>query len=309
MIERSLFMLDPIGYEAYLLSSSSQLNDSHIHLLSPSPFTKEHLYYLFLAHTMQTHFPFYLHFKAFDAYLILYTIEGKGKLTYKDSIYYLTPNTLIWIDCNTPFQLDLFESTSWHFNYIFFKGSHTPSYYCHYHENDYVICPISSISHVPSILNHLLTLDKDSFNLTDFIISKLITDLLTELILIKEADFNQIKSIPKYLNELKQLFDTQYMQHFNLDELAQLYHISKYKMIRDFATYLDTSPINYLIQKRIQIAKDLLLNTEKPVYEIATLVGIDNLNHFTNLFKKNVGTTPITYRKHFYPNNLNFLNE
>ena len=99
------------------------------------------------------------------------------------------------------------------------------------------------------------------------------------------------------------------MDHYNLDELAQMYHVSKYKMIRDFSTYLNTSPINYLINIRLQVAKDLLINTEKPVYEIATLVGIENLNHFTNLFKKNVGVTPITYRKNYYPSNLNFLNK
>lgn len=113
------------------------------------------------------------------------------------------------------------------------------------------MCPLSSISHLPEILSHLINLNKDGIRLTEFIIAKLVTDLLTELILNKEADFNQIKAIPKYLTEIKQLFDTQYMHHFNLDELAQLYHISKYKMIRDFATCLNTSPINYLIQKRV----------------------------------------------------------
>lgn len=302
-------MSNTINYESYILSAPPQFTLSNVCLLNPSGFAKEHLYYLLLADTMQAHFPFYLQFAPLDAYLILCTSEGKGKLTYKNQTYILSPNTFIWIDCNNSFQLDLFESNSWKFNYIFFKGSHADSYYMYYQQNDYVLCPLSSLSHSPEILNHLINLNKDTCNLTEFIISKLITDLLTELILSKEADFNQIKAVPKYLTELKDLFDTQYMEHFNLDELAQLYHISKYKMIRDFATHLNTSPINYLIQKRIQVAKELLINTEQPVYEIATLVGIDNLNHFTNLFKKNVGVTPITYRKKYYPNNLNFLNE
>lgn len=302
-------MSNDINYESYILSAPPQFNLANTCLFNHSSFAKEHLYYLILADTIQAHFPFYLQFAPFDAYLILCTAEGKGKLTYKEHTYLLTPHTFMWIDCNEPFQLDIFESSHWQFNYIFFKGSHTTSYYMHYQQNNYVLCPLSSISHLPEILNHLINLNKDTSQLTEFIISKLITDLLTELILSKEADFNQIKAIPKYLTELKHLFDTQYMDHYNLDELAQLYHISKYKMIRDFATYLNTSPINYLIQKRMHAAKELLINTEKPVYEIATLVGIDNLNHFTNLFKKNVGVTPITYRKKYYPNNLNFLNE
>ncbi len=302
-------MSNTTNYESYILSAPPQFIFPKTDLFNHSIFAKEHLYYLLLTDTIQAHFPFYLQFAPFNAYLVLYTIEGKGKLTYKGHTYTLIPNTVIWIDCNESFQIDIFESSHWQFKYIIFKGAHTASYYAHYQQSNYVLCPISSISHLPEILNHLINLNKDTSQLTEFIISKLITDLLTELILSKEADFNHIKAVPKYLSELKHLFDTHYMEHYNLDELAQLYHISKYKMIRDFATYLNTSPINYLIQKRMQVAKDFLINTEKPVYEIATLVGIDNLNHFTNLFKKNVGVTPITYRKKYYPNNLNFLNE
>lgn len=302
-------MSNTINYQTIILSAPPQFYQSIPNSFNVSSFAKQHLNYFLLADTMQAHFPFHLKFAPFDAYLVLYTVEGKGKLTYKDQTYQLQPHTVMWIDCNAPFELDIFESSHWQFKYIIFKGANSAAYYTHFQQDEYILCPISPISHLPEILNHLINFNKDTPKLAEFIISKLITDLLTELILSKEIDSSQIVAMPKYLSELKNLFDTHYMDHFNLDELADTYHVSKYKIIRDFTTYLHTSPINYLIQKRLQVAKELLRNTQQPVYEIATFVGIDNLNHFTNLFKKNTGVTPITYRKKYHPDSLEFLDE
>lgn len=92
-IKRGISMSHIITYESYILSAPPQFNFSNLHLLNPSNFAKESLYYLLLADTMQAHFPFYLQFSSFDAYLILCTLKGKGKLTYKNKTYILTPHT------------------------------------------------------------------------------------------------------------------------------------------------------------------------------------------------------------------------
>lgn len=284
-------------YSHILSAIPSLYHEYEFDLLSPSPFAKKHLYYLNSAHQMTTDFPFYIECKPFDAYLILYTIEGEGKLTYDGQIYIVSPYTILFIDCNKPFRLDLYKSSHWHFNFLLINGSSTPAYFEKYYESCYSLCSLSPVSNIPTIINKLLQCSGHSSTDSDFIISKLITDLLTELVLAKEIYLSPIDNLPKYLVQIKALFDANYKEHFNLDELAQTYHVSKYKIIRDFTTYLHNSPINYLIEKRITAAKKLLLETDYPIYEIASLVGIDNINHFTNLFKKSTHLTPNKYRK------------
>ena len=53
----------------------------------------------------------------------------------------------------------------------------------------------------------------------------------------------------------------------------------------------------YLTELRIQKAKELLRTTTFKNYEISEMVGYHNAEHFTRMFKKEVGCTPSQYRK------------
>ncbi len=282
---------------------------TEIKCLSPSTFARNHLYHLFLAQSIEVQFPFYLECAPFKHYLLLHTVSGEGKIVYNMCSYDLKPNSIIFIDCQAGFRLDLVSANHWFFNLIVIDGSSTCAYFETYHQNHYFICNLKPLSHIPQIIDKLLQItDSDSME-NVFITSKLITDLLTDLILAKDADIHHTTNLPKYLIQIKSLFDSNYKEHFNLDDLAQTYNISKYKIIRDFSTYLHTSPINYLINKRISVAKRLLLETDYPVYEIASMVGIDNINHFTNLFKKSTNLTPNNYRKTVQPTHTEYLED
>ena len=57
------------------------------------------------------------------------------------------------------------------------------------------------------------------------------------------------------------------------------------------------SPMHYLNSRRILIAKKLLLTTDLTIREVGSKVGIDNTNHFINLFKKDTGTTPLSFKQ------------
>lgn len=60
----------------------------------------------------------------------------------------------------------------------------------------------------------------------------------------------------------------------------------------------------HITQIRIQRAKEYLMDTTLPIYEIADMVGIYDYNYFTKLFKKETGVTPKSYRDgNMLPNN------
>jgi iron complex transport system substrate-binding protein len=59
-----------------------------------------------------------------------------------------------------------------------------------------------------------------------------------------------------------------------------------------------TSPIDYLIQVRMNKAKELLLNTEHTLKEIAESVGYSDSYYFSRLFKKITGSAPTAFRNH-----------
>lgn len=59
------------------------------------------------------------------------------------------------------------------------------------------------------------------------------------------------------------------------------------------------SPQQYLIQRRLRMAGELLLNSSERVGDIAAKVGIDNEFYFSRLFKKKYSVSPLEYRREF----------
>lgn len=82
-----------------------------------------------------------------------------------------------------------------------------------------------------------------------------------------------------------------------LEDVANYCCLSVNHLLRTFKSAYGVSPHQYLIQLRLNRAKLLLKTTGYPLSEILCLVGFENASSFVRLFKANVGTTPLKYRK------------
>ena len=85
----------------------------------------------------------------------------------------------------------------------------------------------------------------------------------------------------------------------DLDEMSNkdATHINKFYLSHTFSKYLGMSPITYLIQRRLQISKDLLTQTDYSIAEIAASTGFASQSYFSQIFKKFTGISPNQYRK------------
>lgn len=90
-------------------------------------------------------------------------------------------------------------------------------------------------------------------------------------------------------------------QHFcdsdlNQPKVADLFSISPYTLSRMFNSQVGVGFSEYINTKRINLSKELLITTTRPVQEISLQVGISNYNYFLRLFKSTTGVTPTAYR-------------
>lgn len=95
---------------------------------------------------------------------------------------------------------------------------------------------------------------------------------------------------------IKKYIDVRYASDLNLDMLAAAAHTNKYYLVHSFKKAFGISPIDYLIEKRISVAKILLETTKYSVSEIAKIVGYNSQSHFCITFKKRTGITPSKHR-------------
>ena len=103
------------------------------------------------------------------------------------------------------------------------------------------------------------------------------------------SDKSIAKSIQDYI-------DQHYSEDISRNILTDIFYLDPDYASKLFKKELGISFKNYLIQKRIDTAKDLLVNTDLPINTIADNVGYGNYSYFTRIFKKVIGMTPIEYR-------------
>lgn len=96
---------------------------------------------------------------------------------------------------------------------------------------------------------------------------------------------------------IKKYIDTHYANDLNLDQLAAESYMNKYYLVHNFKNNFGQSPIDYLIEKRISVAKTLLETTKNPIGEISQIVGFNSQSYFSQIFKKKSSLTPSQYRK------------
>lgn len=100
-----------------------------------------------------------------------------------------------------------------------------------------------------------------------------------------------VKRIINYLNE-------NYENKISLDQIAHNMYLSPVYISKIFKEETGESPINYLIKIRLEKAKDILLTSDGgSIKSIANRVGYEDVYHFSKLFKKYYGISPLYYKK------------
>ncbi len=130
----------------------------------------------------------------------------------------------------------------------------------------------------------------------------LLTLLLLELLIRIERQIGR-EHRPKdaYLNAEMELaiqhFSDHYSDEINIEEYALSRGMSVSWFIRSFKQYAGTTPMQYLVERRMANAQVLLETTSYNISEIAALVGYDNPLYFSRIFRKQKGMSPSEYRK------------
>ena len=81
-----------------------------------------------------------------------------------------------------------------------------------------------------------------------------------------------------------------------LSTLAQEMGLSQWKLNRGFKALFGMTASEYLVELRIQKARDLLANSRLSIQDIAVEVGYEYLTNFSKAFKRAVGVSPRAYR-------------
>lgn len=112
----------------------------------------------------------------------------------------------------------------------------------------------------------------------------------------QQANFNgglsgyKLRRATEFINEHLE-------QDLSLVEIAAAAGLSQFHFARAFRRTTGLTPQQYLIQRRIELAKQLLEKGNLPLVEVSLLAGFKNQSHFTTLFRKFTRFTPKAWRE------------
>ncbi len=107
----------------------------------------------------------------------------------------------------------------------------------------------------------------------------------------------QDQNAVRRMKQMLQFIEAHYTEDLTLDQIAESASLSGSACLRCFRQALNTSPIQYVKQLRMEKAAQLLLTTSRKVGDIALECGFSDLSYFTRAFREEKGITPLSFRQ------------
>jgi AraC-like DNA-binding protein len=108
----------------------------------------------------------------------------------------------------------------------------------------------------------------------------------------------QATAEPPLITKAKQFIHDHITEDLSLAQVAAAVHTSVFYFCKQFSKLTGTTFTEYVSRMRVEKAKNLLLNPNLRISEIAYEVGFQSLTHFNRVFKNVVGESPTEYRSH-----------
>jgi len=110
-------------------------------------------------------------------------------------------------------------------------------------------------------------------------------------------DLDEFDPLADLAMEMKAIIDNYYFERRNLSNKLEQLGATRNHLFLVFKQQYGMSPMEYRNEIRIERAKELLMNNEVSIIEIAQEIGFDSLPSFYAFFRKHVGKTPKEYRR------------
>ncbi len=97
--------------------------------------------------------------------------------------------------------------------------------------------------------------------------------------------------------KVQEWLQSHYAEEIRLNLVANRFRLSVRSLNRRFKAATGTTPLQYLQEKRVSQAKQLLKQSNLTIAEISFAAGYQDTSHFSSLFRKVTGIAPVEYRE------------
>lgn len=283
-------------------------------------------------------------------HLFIYIIDGECTFELDGTIYHLQKGSAIFIPANTYYFRRPIDNTICTFLYIHFtldadvncidyhdaaallkefKNYYNDIFFeknSNFNEQQLLICNTNTTDDKNGVIEEcilsILHYSKNQYIGSHLIISVLLWRTLAVMmqntihLLENSSNFQISSDIPNEIKNIVFYIKNHCNNNISIDDLCKYSSLSKQQLIRLFKKHLHTTPMAYILDYKLCLAKALLMtNSSLTIKEVTSEVGFSDPHYFCRIFKKKIGVTPTEYKRsnkqedihrHLKPDNAHF---
>ncbi len=267
-------------------------------LATPSAYAKKHYLYVQEAGTLKSITPHISKRANLTSFLFIIILSGRGTIHYKDALYTVKAGDCIWLDCRAPYSHESSVDDPWELQWVHYNGNTAKDYYENYREQDFpIVFTPRNLNHFTDTITNIYDVHKAAHSNTELLSHKYLTDLITFCYVENQEDIDLSESTEAKVKQVSDYIDQHFSEKITLEDLADIFYISKFHLSREFKKQYGITIGNALTAKRLSHAKSQLRFSDSSIEQVSTDCGFSDVGYFIKVFKSYEGQTPLEFRR------------
>ncbi len=232
------------------------------------------------------------------SYLFICVLEGQGTVKVREKQYDMRQGDCIFINCREHYEHQSSETEPWKLAWVHYNGASAMFYYSLFLENNHggnKFTPVD-VRKFEEMIDKLMKLQAEKELLAELESNKALVELQNEMIacVVQQKRDNEKHDVN--LNEIREYLNEHYHDEDVAAYLTKLTGKGEEELNQIFKKAYGIDLYDYVLNRRFNVAKEMLRFTIKPVREIIEESGIRNNDLFRRLFADSEGMTAEEYR-------------
>lgn len=237
--------------------------------------------------------------KGIKEHILIYCIDGTGKIQVRDNTYVLNANNYFIIPSHEAHKYWASGDSPWSIYWLHFGGDRSSCF------KDYLCRTISIEPSIRSrideritLFNEVLTALESGFSVENINYANMcLNGLLASFFYIET--FRLVKGFhsPNKVDQSIIYMQKNINKSLTIKDLANNVQLSESHFSKIFRNKTGSSPLDYFINLKMQEAIRLLINQSLKIKEVAFKLGYSDPYYFTRIFSKHIGSSPGTFVK------------
>lgn len=281
------------------LFSTGDMTCSERSLHTPGGFAKQNLLYVQEVGRLESLKPHRCIREKLDSFLFMIVLEGKGSLKVEDTEYELRKGSCAFVDCIRHYEHISDENEAWKLAWVHFNGNAARAYYdlflkCNHDAN---VFETEDIEQWNGIIGKLLEYQKDKSLQAELYCGECLLHLVNLIIdSTSEATIIDSAEEKRLANEIREYLNEQYADAAVRQNVEQTFGVDFANLTQSFQKCFGISIEEYISNRRLNAAKELLRFSIKPVETVAIESGIGDVLMMQQMFRYSEGLTAEEYR-------------